>query len=382
MTCPLAVLAPDMGLPVTTFIRRHMQDLLPGRTAVVARATFPDSVRTDWSVDGPALDLARIVGGRLRWQVAHGLARQFGLKLDHVMIERFLKRHGVQVVMGEYLDFSLQWFHPVQRSEARFFVHGHGHDVSARRLADPKWQKEYLRYNDAAGIITVNSGSREKLAHLGLSPSRIHVVPCGVDVPGEAAARPERQEIRCIAIGRMAPQKAPVLLLDSFRRAAEACSKLCLDYMGTGPLLPAAQEFLCAFRLGDRVTLHGEQPNQVVLRSLEASDIFLQHSITDPNTGDAEGLPVAILEAMAHALPVVATRHAGIPEAVLDGSTGFLVDPGDSAGMAERIVALARDPDLRTRMGAAGWRRAKECFTWERERAELLKIMGLEEYRN
>jgi len=129
--------------------------------------------------------------------------------------------------------------------------------------------------------------------------------------------------------------------------------------------------------LGGRVTLHGAQPSDVVQTLMDQADIFLQHSMTDPETGDAEGLPVAILEAMAKGLPVVSTRHAGIPEAVEESATGYLVAEGDATEMAERIVQLAEDCDLRRRMGEDGWRRAKKYFSWERERAELLNILGL-----
>ena len=63
---------------------------------------------------------------------------------------------------------------------------------------------------------------------------------------------------------------------------------------------------------------------------MEAADVLIQHSVVDPATGDEEGLPVAILEGMGCGLPVVATRHAGIPESVVEGETGMLVDEGDS----------------------------------------------------
>lgn len=78
-----------------------------------------------------------------------------------------------------------------------------------------------------------------------------------------------------------------------------------------------------------------------------------------------------------NSLPPISTRHAGIPEAVRDGSTGYLVDEGDTVAMADRLAMLARDSDLRWKMGEAGWRRAKELFSWERERVELLRILGL-----
>ena len=87
---------------------------------------------------------------------------------------------------------------------------------------------------------------------------------------------------------------------------------------------------------------------------------------------------MAILEAMAQALPVVSTRHAGIPEAVVEGSTGLLVEEGDAGAMADCLLTLSKDADLRARLGLAGWRRARERYSWEQERASLLDIFGLD----
>jgi glycosyltransferase involved in cell wall biosynthesis len=360
---------------MASFLQRHVRELLPGRT--VAIAPLP---ATGWPPEGwpnlPVLDLNLVAGKKLRWQVIHGASKKLGLKLDREMVKRFLKKHKVKVVMGEYLDFSAQWLDIAQELGIPFFAHAHGHDVS-RRLLQPAWIKEYLRYNDSGGVITINHASQTELIRLGLNPSSVRVAHYGVHVPANPPARPQRAEIRCVAVGRMVPQKAPILMLDSFRRAAGECPNLRLDYAGDGPLLPAIQEFLLAFGLGSRVVLHGQRSNAEVLEMMRQADLFIQHSMTDPNNGDQEGLPVAILEAMAQGLPVVSTRHAGIPEEVIDGSTGYLVDPGDSQGMAERVVALARDAELRRRMGLAGWQRARDCFSWERESSDLLHILGL-----
>ena len=89
---------------------------------------------------------------------------------------------------------------------------------------------------------------------------------------------------------------------------------------------------------------------------------------------------MAILEAMAHSLPVVSTRHAGIPEAVREGVTGLLVNEGDTREMAHALVALARDANLRRSMGIAGWNVARERFSWLRERADLQRILGLQAF--
>ena len=110
---------------------------------------------------------------------------------------------------------------------------------------------------------------------------------------------------------------------------------------------------------------------------MKASDVFLQHSVTHPLTGDQDGLPVAILGAMALGMPVVSTGHAGIPEAVVEGETGLLIDEGDVQAMAQAIVRLGRDVDYRTRLGENGWKQVREHFSWERERNALLELLGL-----
>jgi colanic acid/amylovoran biosynthesis glycosyltransferase len=95
--------------------------------------------------------------------------------------------------------------------------------------------------------------------------------------------------------------------------------------------------------------------------------VFVQHSMTDPATGDEEGLPAAIQEAMAAGMAVVSTRHAGIPEAVIEGETGLLVDEGDVEAMAEAFVQIG---GTAIEMGRAGHAeaRAKHAWTGERDR--------------
>lgn len=377
MSSPLAIFAPSIGDRSQTFIQRHMRDLLPDRTVVVT-STLDGPFNGHWSVHCPTLVLDRIhkVGHARR--ILRAIARRVGWRYgdDPAIVEQWLRKHQVQVVMGEWLDWALPWAPLAQRLGIRFFGHAHGIDVS-KQLCDPKWRADYVRYNDASGVITMSQLSRERLVGLGLDPAKVHVVPYGVDVPAQLSARTENDTVNCLAVGRMVAKKAPILTLDAFRRAAEMCPSLRLDYVGEGQLLTAAIQFTRAFDLGDRVTLHGARSNAFVYELMKKADIFLQHSMIDPETGDEEGLPVAILEAMAQALPVVSTRHAGIPEAVVEGETGYLVDEGDSHEMADRLITLSRDPDLRFRMGQAGWCRVKEHFSWEKEKTELLAILGL-----
>jgi len=377
-TYPLSIIAPRIGVPSETFIRRHMCQLLPGQTVVVSGTTRGRD-KGKWTIDCPRLELGQ-ARQRIWARVAGSILQRAGMsdKIGKTLARRFLRRHNVKVVLSEWLDQSEPWFDSLRSAGIRFFAHAHGYDVSRRWLAEPKWGQAYLKYNESAGVITMSECSRNRLVDLGLHPDKVHFVPYGVDVPNSLLARPARQEVRCVAVGRMVGKKAPIILLDAFRRAAERVPGLQLDYLGGDELLPAARQYVRAFGLGERVWMPGEVDSATVFKSMGNADIYLQHSVTDPDSGDEEGLPVAILEAMAMGLPVVSTRHAGIPEAVSEGQTGFLVEEWDQIGMADRLVDLALDYSLRSRMGRAGWERAKEQFSWERERSHLLRIMGLD----
>jgi len=380
MSKTLAVIAPQIGALSETFIRRHMENLLPQRTVVVAN-TKDKPYAGHWDVECPQLILNHLHRKRSIVQRAYQkVANQFVQEKDRSLVatKKFMKQHQVGVILCEYLDLSVRWLPIAQSLGIPFYAHAHGYDVSIR-LQDEEWREKYQQLSQATGIITMNQPSRQRLIELGIPAENIQVIPYGIDVPPEPCQHPPKEIVKCLAVGRMVGKKAPILTLDAFRRASEYYPNLHLDYVGTGALLSAVRQYILAFNLADKVTLHQGQPNTVVRQLMQEADIFLQHSMTDFDTGDEEGLPVAILEAMGCALPIVSTQHAGIPEAVLEGQTGFLVEEGKSTAMAERIIDLAKDHEKRVQLGYAGWEKAKDQFTWEQERKELCRLMKLEE---
>lgn len=370
---PLAVISIYFGAPSETFIHRHMNDLLPDKTAIIVHSIFNGSSRPCQ----PHLEIKqRHCRWRLRLERIISVLLQSKLGPEQKMVRDFLVQQKVQVVMCEYLDFALQWMEAVRSVGIPFFAHAHGYDVSMT-LRDPDMRRRYLQLNAADGIITMSEASRRRLIELGLDSAKVHSIPYGIDVPDSPVVRKQGPVFKCLAVGRMVAKKSPLLLLESFRQAIAIFPGMHLDYVGSGELLPCVKQFVSDHQLDKHVTLHGSLPNATILHMMDKADIFLQHSRTDPVTGDEEGLPVAILEAMGHGLPVISTRHAGIPEAVVEGVTGLLVDEGDTGGMAECLVQLASDAGLRGRFGLAGWQRAKERFTWQRERQELLAVLGI-----
>ena len=112
----------------------------------------------------------------------------------------------------------------------------------------------------------------------------------------------------------------------------------------------------------NNVVFVGACSQQEVAERMRQVRAFVQHSLV-ASDGDSEGNPVAVMEAQLSGLPVVATRHAGIPEVVLDGDTGLLVEEEDVEAMAQAMGRLLLEPELAARLGAAGRRRVANGFT-------------------
>jgi len=111
---------------------------------------------------------------------------------------------------------------------------------------------------------------------------------------------------------------------------------------------------------------------------MERSDAYIQHSMVDPATATRKAMPPPSSRLWDGSLPVITTLHAGIPEAVRDRQEGLLSKEGDADGMAANIVELAQSHSLSESLGMAAWERARSCFTWQHERANILRLTGLE----
>src|ERR1017187_829454 len=135
-----------------------------------------------------------------------------------------------------------------------------------------------------------------------------------------------------------------------------------MTMIGDGPLLNPCRQLVQALGLQGVIEFMGPQVPDVVAARMRKARAFVQHSVRAMN-GDSEGTPVAVIEAQASGLPVVATRHAGIRDVVLDGDTGVLVDELDLDGMAEGMIRLVRDSEVAGRMGRAGRQNAIDRFS-------------------
>ena len=379
MNGSLAIMTPRLGELSETFIRRQIESLASGQTVCIAKQMAANA-GASWKATVPTLLLSSPRRNPTYTALEVRLRGVLGLssREDH-LTRRFLRTHRVEVVLGQWLNHSAEWVHPVKELGIRFFAHGHGFDISERWLEQGNVREQYAALRDADGIIVPTATSRDRLIALGFSAEHVHQIPYGIEIPLRFKSHAPAETIRFLAVGRMVGKKGTIFLLEAFRLALLQGVRIGLDLVGDGELMPGVLQFIRATRIEDHVKVHGSVPYGRVLQMFLEADGFAMHSVTDPVTGDQEGLPLVLLEALGHGLPVVATAHEGIREAVRDGVEGFLVEEGDVWTMADRLVQLARDHELRARLGMAGRERAQEYYSWDRERAELRQLLGLRE---
>jgi glycosyltransferase involved in cell wall biosynthesis len=227
----------------------------------------------------------------------------------------------------------------------------------------------------AAAVVAVSEDLRRFFCRTtGTSLDRVRVIHNGID-PGRATRRrrvellasasipPDAQIVG--AVGNLYPVKAHLDLIRAARGIVTHRPSTHVVILGRGALRAALAAEADALGIGDRVHLVGYRED--VSDWLAAMDVFAMPSLI-------EGLPLALLEAMAAGVPPVVTDVGGMPEAIRDGETGFLVPPGNVALLGDRISFLLGNPPLAKKMGAASRERVLDHFTVDRMVAEYRDV--------
>lgn len=197
--------------------------------------------------------------------------------------------------------------------------------------------------------------------------NKLHVVHCALDpqrfAPRRTGTAANGRPV-VLTVGRLNPVKGHGVLLHAIREVVRRGCQLECRVAGDGSTRPYLQALIHKLDLMHHVSLVGNLAQPAILREYDAADIFVLPSF-------AEGLPVVLMEAMAKALPVVATRIAGIPELVDDGINGILVLPADVAQLADAIERLCEDSALRARLGARARQKVAAQFHVQSSVAQL-----------
>jgi colanic acid/amylovoran biosynthesis glycosyltransferase len=347
-----------------TFVRDHI-NRLPGEVLPILGG-WPD-----WRHKGEFIIPKRYRAG-LRFSKRYPWVAERIQKAGENYLASFIKR--TDVTLAEFGPVGVSILRPCQIAQIPLVVHFHGFDVYDRRVLEA-YQKEYQElFRSAAAFVVVSKAMSEQVIRLGAPPEKVHVNSCGVDVLRFAATDAGNNPPHFLAIGRFVEKKAQFLTILAFERALRQCPDIRLSLIGDGPLLDGCKQIVRALRVEKEVEFLGVVNHDSVPAMMRRCRGFVQHSVTAPS-GDSEGNPVAVIEAGASALPVVGTKHAGIPDTVADGETGLLSEEADIDSMAKHLVLLARDPNLASQLGKKARERIQNLFSMERSIQGLYQVL-------
>jgi colanic acid/amylovoran biosynthesis glycosyltransferase len=217
----------------------------------------------------------------------------------------------------------------------------HAHDLYMHQLGLKR------RAADAAFVVSISEFNRKILEELAPAGAPVHVVHCGVELDGYRyrPRAPEREgDVRALCVAALREKKGHRLLFEAIASDRPGFERIRLDVVGNGRLREELETHAARLGLGERVRFHGSLTEPDVAAKLDEADLFVLPSVVE-RSGDTEGIPVALMEAMAAGVPVVTSRITGVPELVRDRETGLLAEPGDVSDLADKLVEVLEDPD-------------------------------------
>jgi colanic acid/amylovoran biosynthesis glycosyltransferase len=229
---------------------------------------------------------------------------------------------------------------------------GHAHDIFSDNLLEQK-----VRSAAFVRVIAERNG-RHLAEFTGFDPGAMHLIHLGVDVPQlPCHDRPTQRPLQIVCAARLDPIKGHEYLLQALATLRDRGGPFHCDIVGNGPLQKRISSVIASLSLERLVTLRGLVEHDVLLEELRSGryDVVVLTSLEHEGVGQHEGIPVALIEAMAAAIPCIATDTGCIPE-LIKGGSGILVDQRDSAGLADALERIAEQPGLRRELG----RKARE----------------------
>lgn len=253
--------------------------------------------------------------------------------------QEIIRQEKPHLIHAHFGYDAVKLIKPAQTQNIPLLVSFYGSDVS-RLPSELGWKRRYEKLAASADhFIAVTEFMKSQLVDIGFPEEKISIVRFGLDVDEFEYRENSLTPKKIMMVGRMVEKKG-------FEYAIQAISNLCkmgkepeLNIYGYGPLMDSLKKRSTHLDVDDCIHFHGYQPIEAIMDAHDQHSIMIVPSTT-ANDGDMEGLPNTILEAMAKGTPVVASRHAAIPEAIRDKETGFLFDEKDVNGLTKILQKI------------------------------------------
>lgn len=362
----IAVLSPSKFEEAPTFIQNHITNL-PFEVITIHGGDFPHLTENQNHVNASK--------PYFKWSNRIRKA----LKLKPVSFEKYnltkiLKEEKVDFVFAEFLHSGALVVEVCKELKIPLSAIALGYEVSRYAMLETYREKYKSLFQYAKTIFIVSQHMQPVIEKLGCPTTKIVYTPAGAATEF-INLTPWFKSNQLLCVGRFVDKKAPHLTILAFKKVLEFNPNAVLVMAGDGPLLKICKDIVKAFKMNNAVCFMGRITQEQHLELIRNSIGFVQHSrIADD--GDSEGTPVAILEASAAGLPVVSTIHAGIPNTIINGETGFLVSENDVDTMAEKMLWVLQNITLAQEMGAKGKIFVSENFTLKQHVETITKHLN------
>lgn len=246
----------------------------------------------------------------------------------------------------------------------------HGHDITTNRNRGNHESVLHKVFNGSDKIIAVSEFIKEKLIEHGCPENKIIQHYIGVNTQKFCPSKEESTEGKLVFVGRLVEKKGCEYLIKAVQKLGTK-KKIQLNIIGDGPLMNSLKEL--SKTAPCNITFTGRLTPDQILKEIQSAQLLCAPSIT-ASTGDQEGLPISILEALSCGTPVVGTYSAGIAEAVTDGVNGFLVQEKDVDSIANRIDTILSDKELRSRLSIQARETATSKFDLDKQSSLLEEV--------
>ena len=292
---------------------------------------------------------------------------------EYDAIRRILIRRDPELIHVYFGNTGVHLLPLLRKWDRSWVVSFHGMDVQ-RRPKEKGYDQKLTQMLQLAPLVLVRSQSlASRLQDLGCRPERIRLNRTGIPLqnfPWVDRPAPVEGKWQLVQACRLVEKKGLLTTLAAFRRLVSDYPNARLVIAGEGPLRDVLTRGINELSLGNQVRLTGFLSQEDLRQIYGESHIFIHPSELAADANQ-EGIPNSMLEAMASGLPVVATRHGGIPEAVQEGADGFLVPERDEPALYEALLKLVNRPDLWRRMGKQASQSVSKNFEQKQQIANL-----------
>jgi colanic acid/amylovoran biosynthesis glycosyltransferase len=334
--------------PSMTFVARQINSLQSRfDVSVLARTRSNAELFTFEPVNIVPINGLEQIGSRFRrltngrdWEISRGASGDFHAAISRCkpdLIHAHFGPSGLAI-----LPFAIKQRIPLLTTF-------HGFDASSY-LKRSIYKRDLAHLFDYSEIVTVSRSMRQSLIQLGANPARTHCRYIGVPITSfvmpirrsiaEKVARKEK--IRFLQVSNFVEKKGHEFTVHAFAELTRSFPTCELLFVGSGPLVPKVMELVGELNLEEQVRILKHQDSNTVAALMRDADCFVHHSVTSAN-GDMEGIPTVLMEAMACGLPVISTKHSGIPELFDNGLDGLLVNERDIGQYVEAMYTVLND---------------------------------------